>query len=80
MPKFTATLTFSQISRAKVIINAKSLAEAKYKADNIVADEVLDWNPIHGEVSVENLSVTPKSRKQKQFEKEFDIFINRATV
>lgn len=67
MPKFSTILTFSQISRAEVIIKAKSLAEAKYKADNIAADEVLDWNPIGGEITVNSVSacfVNPKSRKR----------------
>lgn len=53
--KFEAMLSFKQHSRAKVIIEAESLAEAEEMAGEIQSDEVDDWNPIHGEVSVDSV-------------------------
>lgn len=63
MPKFTAILTFEQCSRAEVTITAKTLAEAQEKADEINADEIADWNPINGEVTVESVCSVKKLKK-----------------
>ena len=63
MKTFNATLTFVQYSRGEVLIKARSLKEARCKADEIGADEVDDWNPVNGEVSVE--SVTEKKPRKK---------------
>jgi hypothetical protein len=63
MKRFTATLTFVQYNRADVWIKARSLKEARCKADEIGADEVDDWNPVDGEVSVE--SVTERKPRKK---------------
>lgn len=63
MKKYTATLTFVQYSRGEVLIKARSLKEARRKADEIGADEVTDWNPVDGEVSVE--SVTERKPRKK---------------
>ena len=38
MKKYTATLTFVQYSRGEVLIKARSLKEARRKADEIGAD------------------------------------------
>jgi hypothetical protein len=63
MKTFAATLTFVQYSRGEVLIKARSLKEARRKADEIGADEVDDWNAVDGEVSVE--SVTEKKPRKK---------------
>ena len=63
MKTFNATLTFVQYSRGEVLIKARSLKEARCKADEIGADEVDDWNAVDGEVSVE--SVTEKKPRKK---------------
>jgi hypothetical protein len=57
--KYEAILTFTQSSRAKVVIEADSIEDAQAKADEIQSDEVNDWNPIDGNVYVE--SVEPAS-------------------
>jgi len=66
MKTFTATLTFAQYSRAEVLIKAHSLEDARRKADEIGADEVDDWNPVDGEVSVENVAERKSSKKNKR--------------
>ncbi len=55
--KYEARLTFTQHSRATVIIEAASLEEAEEKAKDIQADEIDDGNPFDGEVYV--LEVEP---------------------
>jgi hypothetical protein len=63
MKTFTATLTFVQYSRGEVLIKARSIEDASRKADEIGADEVDNWNPVDGEVSVE--SVTERKPRKK---------------
>jgi hypothetical protein len=63
MKTFIATLTFVQYSRGEVLIKARSLKNARRKADEIGADEVDNWNPVDGEVSVE--SVTERKPRKK---------------
>ena len=66
MKTFTATLTFVQYSRAEVLIKAHSLKDARRKADEIGADEVDNWNPVDGEVSVESVTERRPRRKTRQ--------------
>ena len=56
MKTFIATLTFVQYSRGEISIKARSIKDARRKADEIGADEVDDWNPVDGEVSVESIT------------------------
>jgi hypothetical protein len=63
MKTFIATMTFFQLSRAEVLIKARSIEAARLKAEEIGADEVDDWNPVDGEVSVE--SVTERKSRKK---------------
>jgi len=51
--KYEIMLGFTQHSTAKVIIKAKSLAEARRKADEIEAEDVDDFDPVDGELRVE---------------------------
>ena len=53
--KYEAILSFKQFSRAKIIIEAMSLAEAEEKANAIESDEIDDWNPCNGEVSLDSV-------------------------
>jgi hypothetical protein len=50
--KYEAALLFTQHSKAKVIIEAKSLEEAMEKANDIEPDEIDDWNLFDGEIGV----------------------------
>jgi hypothetical protein len=63
MKTYNATLTFVQYSRGEVLIKARSLKEARCKADEIGADEVDGWNAMDGEVAVE--SVTERRPRKK---------------
>jgi hypothetical protein len=63
MKTYTATLTFVQYSRGEISIKARSIKDARRKADEIGADKVDDWNAVDGEVSVE--SVTEKKPRKK---------------
>jgi hypothetical protein len=66
MKTFTATLTFVQYNRAEVLIKARSIEDARRKADEIGADEVDDWNAVDGEVSVENVTEQKPRKKTSQ--------------
>jgi hypothetical protein len=66
MKKYTATLTFVQFSRGEVSIKARSLKEARCKADEIGSDEVDNWNPVDGEVSVESVTEGKPRKKISQ--------------
>ena len=66
MKTFNATLTFVQYSRGEVLIKARSLKEARCKADEIGADEVDDWNAVDGEVSVESVKEQKPRKKTSQ--------------
>ena len=66
MKTFNATLTFVQYSRAEVLIKALSIENARRKADKIGADEVDDWNPVNGEVSVESVTEQKPRKKTSQ--------------
>lgn len=57
MKIYTATLTFVQSSRAEVKIKARSLKEAECKADEISSEDVDDWNPVDGNITVESVEV-----------------------
>ena len=50
--KYEIILCFIQHDRAKVVLEAKSIKEAWRKANDIEPDQIDDWNPIHGEISV----------------------------
>jgi hypothetical protein len=50
--KYEVTLFWAQYNQAKVIIEAGSFAEAEEKANDLQADEVEDWNPVDGDLSV----------------------------
>jgi hypothetical protein len=52
MKTFTAVLTFSQSSRAEIVIEAETMEEAEELANEIQEDEVDDWNPFDGQVEV----------------------------
>ena len=53
--KYQAILSFTQHSRAKVIIEAASLAEAEAQAEEIEPDEVDDWDSFDGELYVDSV-------------------------
>ena len=55
MKIYMATLAFVQHCRAEVLIQARSLAAARRKADKITAFDV-DWNPADGKMSVEGVA------------------------
>jgi hypothetical protein len=50
-----ATLAFVQNCRSEVLIKARSLIDARRKADKITAFDV-DWNPADGRMSVERVA------------------------
>ncbi len=52
--KFKAVLTHIQYSGDTVVVKAASLGKAKEKAEEISLDEVLDWNPVDGDLIVES--------------------------
>jgi hypothetical protein len=66
MKTFTATLTFVQYSRGGVLIKARSLKDARRKADKITAYDVDDWNPVNGELSVESVTELKPRKKTRQ--------------
>ena len=66
MKTFTATLTFVQYSRGEVLIKARSLKDARRKADEISAYDVDDWNPMNGEMSVESVTELKPRKKTRQ--------------
>jgi hypothetical protein len=66
MKTFTATLTFVQTSRGEVLIKARSLKNARRKADEITAYDVDDWNPMNGEMSVESVTELKPRKKARQ--------------
>jgi len=66
MKTFTATLTFIQTCRGEVLIKARSLKDARRKADEIGTDEVGDWNPVDGEMSVESVAELKPRTKTRQ--------------
>ena len=66
MKTFTATLTFVQTSRGEVLIKARSLKDARRKADEITAYDVDDWNPKNGEMSVESVAELKPRKKTRQ--------------
>ena len=66
MKTFNATLTFVQYSCGEVLIKARSLKEARCKADEIGGDEVDDWNAVDGEVSVESVTEQKPRKKTSQ--------------
>jgi hypothetical protein len=55
--KFEVIFSYSQLSRAKVMITAKSLEEAQEKAEEMNADEIPadNFNPIDGTLDVDNI-------------------------
>ena len=53
--QYEVVLTFSQCSRASVTIEADTPEAAQEMAGEICPDEVEDWNPVNGEVSVESV-------------------------
>ena len=53
--KHVALLTFVQYSRAEVEIEAETIEQAEQMAGEISADEVENWNPTDGMVSVESV-------------------------
>lgn len=63
--KYIAILTFTQYSRATVIIEANTLEEAEEKAEEIFPDEVEDWNLVNGEVSVESVEPVTERRNHE---------------
>ena len=62
--KFEAFLRFKQINRAKIIIQARTLDEARERAWEIEPDEVDDWNPVEGDIWVDG--VEPLEREQQK--------------
>jgi len=66
MKTFNATLTFVQYSRGEISIKARSIKDARRKADKIGADEVDCWNPVDGEVSVESVTEQKPRKKTSQ--------------
>jgi hypothetical protein len=63
MKTFTATLIFVQTCRGEVLIKARSLKDARCKADEITAYDVDDWNPMNGEMSVESVTELKPRKK-----------------
>jgi len=59
---FLATFCREERSLAYVRFNAKSQAEAEVKADELSSDDILDWEPVHGDEWVE--AVKPDDGKQ----------------
>ncbi len=66
MKTFTATLTFVQTSRGEVLIKARSLKDARRKADELSAFDVDDWNPMNGEMTVESVTELKPRKKIRQ--------------
>ena len=58
-PLFTyeAELFWTQYNCATVKIQARSLEEAKQKANALSSEDIDDWNPTSGEMSVESVQL-----------------------
>ena len=65
MPKFIATLTHTQYSRATVEITARNLAAAESKASEITSDQIDNWNPFDGDIEVSEVSPIKPRTKSK---------------
>ncbi len=61
--KYTVELTYRQISRQTVLIEAPSLYAAKQRAEEIQSDHVEVWDGQAGELIVDD--VRPSSRAEK---------------
>jgi hypothetical protein len=57
LKKFEVELHWTQHNTATVIVEASSHAEAEEMADEIQSDEVDDWNPVDGDLSVESVEL-----------------------
>jgi hypothetical protein len=55
MKTYIVQLTFVQCSRAEVKIKARSFKEAERMADEISSEDVEDWNPVDGNLTVESV-------------------------
>jgi hypothetical protein len=55
--KYEAELYWTQHNRATVIIEARSLAEAEKKADQLSSEDIDDWNPFDGEIWVDSVGL-----------------------
>ena len=53
--KYEIRLYWTQYNHATLIIEAQSMAEAEEIADNIESEEVDDWNPVEGELTVDSI-------------------------
>jgi len=53
--KYEVRLYWTQYNHATLIIEAQSLAEAEEMADNIESEDVDDWNPVEGELTVDSI-------------------------
>jgi hypothetical protein len=59
MKTYIVQLTFVQYSRAEMTIKARSLKEAERKAEKINSEDVEEWEPTGGEVSVGSVEEQP---------------------
>jgi len=54
---------YAQYSQATEIIEATSLEEAIEKADEMGAEDIGEFDPVHGELSVENVDLIEEEGK-----------------
>ncbi|HET7624397.1 MAG TPA: hypothetical protein VFM25_03960 [Verrucomicrobiae bacterium] len=66
MKTYSVSLNFVQYNRADILIKARSLKHAERLADEIGSDEVDEWSPVDGEVSVESVHEVKPRRKARR--------------
>ena len=60
---YEAKFFFTQHSVASVIIEAKSLAEAEEKADEMEPEDIDDFDPVDGELSVSSVEPCKEGKR-----------------
>jgi hypothetical protein len=63
MKRYVAALFFTQHSFAAEIIEAKSLAEAKRKADAMEPEDIDDFDPVEGEMWVDSVEPVMEGKR-----------------
>ena len=63
MPRYTALLSFTQVSKAKVTVTAKDERAATRQASRIEAADVEDWDPVDGFVDVVAIRLARPARQ-----------------
>jgi len=63
--KFEVTLRYTETNRAVVTVEAETLEQAQDKAYDIGADEIDEWQLIHGDLAVETVEPLHSQSKRK---------------